>query len=245
MAQRCPASINTARLISAGIAGLLISLSWLITANSTTNDIYPYAPISLRGTCKPSSLSLLSKSYLPYKVARLEISVNCRILPKICVRLSTIITQWLFHIFHRVVSYSAAKSRSFATVVVYLRFSPCNYGESSSKYCISNASSVFMTCSILLPARQRRWSNFCRISRYSVITAWARNELLWMPSFFFFVSSWNSRWKSCHLKGSPQLVARLMYGSGLRINEALRLRVKDVDFGMQQIIVRSPVDDGF
>jgi len=42
-----------------------------------------------------------------------------------------------------------------------------------------------------------------------------------------------------HLKGSPQLVARLMYGSGLRINEALRLRVKDVDFGMQQIIVRS------
>tara|TARA_R110002167_G_scaffold174339_6_gene373146 strand:- start:1080 stop:1520 length:441 start_codon:yes stop_codon:yes gene_type:complete len=48
-----------------------------------------------------------------------------------------------------------------------------------------------------------------------------------------------------HLKGSPQLVARLMYGSGLCINEALRLRVKDVDFGMQQIIVRSPVDDGF
>ena len=41
------------------------------------------------------------------------------------------------------------------------------------------------------------------------------------------------------LEGAPQLVARLMYGSGLRINEALRLRVKDVDFGMQQIIVRS------
>ncbi|WP_261977946.1 phage integrase N-terminal SAM-like domain-containing protein [Marinobacter sp. F3R11] len=28
-----------------------------------------------------------------------------------------------------------------------------------------------------------------------------------------------------HLKGSHQLVARLMYGSGLRVNEALRLRV--------------------
>ncbi len=41
-----------------------------------------------------------------------------------------------------------------------------------------------------------------------------------------------------HLEGAHQLVARLMYGSGLRINEALRLRVKDVDFGMQQIIVR-------
>ncbi len=42
-----------------------------------------------------------------------------------------------------------------------------------------------------------------------------------------------------HLQGDVQLVARLMYGAGLRINEALRLRVKDVDFGMQQLIVRS------
>ncbi len=42
-----------------------------------------------------------------------------------------------------------------------------------------------------------------------------------------------------HLHGETQLVARLMYGAGLRINEALRLRVKDMDFGMQQIIVRS------
>lgn len=42
-----------------------------------------------------------------------------------------------------------------------------------------------------------------------------------------------------HLEGTSQLVARLMYGSGLRINEALRLRVKDIDFGTQQIIVRS------
>lgn len=44
-----------------------------------------------------------------------------------------------------------------------------------------------------------------------------------------------------HLQGESQLVARLMYGSGLRINEALRLRVKDIDFGMQQIIVRGGV----
>jgi integron integrase len=42
-----------------------------------------------------------------------------------------------------------------------------------------------------------------------------------------------------HLEGASQLVARLMYGSGLRINEVLRLRVKDIDFGMQQIMVRS------
>jgi integrase len=36
-----------------------------------------------------------------------------------------------------------------------------------------------------------------------------------------------------------RLIAMLIYGSGLRINEVLRLRVKDVDFGMQQLVVRS------
>lgn len=41
-----------------------------------------------------------------------------------------------------------------------------------------------------------------------------------------------------HLIGVPQLIARLMYGSGLRINECLRLRVKDVDFGMNNLHIR-------
>jgi integron integrase len=35
-----------------------------------------------------------------------------------------------------------------------------------------------------------------------------------------------------------KLMAQLMYGSGLRISEALGLRIKDVDFGMGYIIVR-------
>ena len=35
-----------------------------------------------------------------------------------------------------------------------------------------------------------------------------------------------------------RLICQLMYGSGLRISEALRLRVKDLDFSMQQLIVR-------
>lgn len=42
-----------------------------------------------------------------------------------------------------------------------------------------------------------------------------------------------------HMEGEYRLIAMLIYGAGLRINEALRLRVKDVDFGMQQLIVRS------
>ena len=41
------------------------------------------------------------------------------------------------------------------------------------------------------------------------------------------------------LEGIPQLVVKLLYGSGLRIMEAVRLRVKDVDFAMKQLTVRS------
>lgn len=41
------------------------------------------------------------------------------------------------------------------------------------------------------------------------------------------------------LPSPSQLVAELMYGSGLRVMEALRLRVKDIDFGMGIITVRS------
>jgi integron integrase len=41
------------------------------------------------------------------------------------------------------------------------------------------------------------------------------------------------------LNGTPKLIASLLYGSGLRLMEALRLRVKDVDFDYGQITVRS------
>ena len=40
------------------------------------------------------------------------------------------------------------------------------------------------------------------------------------------------------LSGTPWLVASLLYGSGLRLMEAMRLRVKDVDFAQNQITVR-------
>jgi integron integrase len=41
-----------------------------------------------------------------------------------------------------------------------------------------------------------------------------------------------------YLRGEEWLVANLLYGAGLRLMEALRLRVKDVDFGYKQIVVR-------
>ncbi len=40
------------------------------------------------------------------------------------------------------------------------------------------------------------------------------------------------------MHGVPKLVVQILYGSGLRLLEALRLRVKDVDFEQRQIIVR-------
>lgn len=41
------------------------------------------------------------------------------------------------------------------------------------------------------------------------------------------------------MRGMPRLVAALLYGSGMRVGEALALRVKDVDFDAGTITVRS------
>jgi integron integrase len=40
------------------------------------------------------------------------------------------------------------------------------------------------------------------------------------------------------LRGSPKLVVTLLYGTGMRLLECLRLRVKDVEFGNNRILVR-------
>ncbi len=39
-----------------------------------------------------------------------------------------------------------------------------------------------------------------------------------------------------HLQGTPRLMAGLLYGSGLRLMECVRLRIKDVDFGYARIV---------
>ncbi|MCA9107227.1 MAG: integron integrase [Planctomycetales bacterium] len=45
------------------------------------------------------------------------------------------------------------------------------------------------------------------------------------------------------LTGTRRMMAQLMYGSGLRLMECLRLRVQDVDFDRRQITVRSGKGD--
>jgi integron integrase len=42
-----------------------------------------------------------------------------------------------------------------------------------------------------------------------------------------------------HMQGTPRLMVLLLYGSGLRLMECVRLRVQDVDFETNQITVRS------
>jgi integron integrase len=40
------------------------------------------------------------------------------------------------------------------------------------------------------------------------------------------------------LSGTHQLMAKVIYGTGIRLMECMRLRIKDIDFGLGQIIVR-------
>ena len=40
------------------------------------------------------------------------------------------------------------------------------------------------------------------------------------------------------LNGVPRLMAFLLYGAGLRLLECCRLRVKDIDFGANQVVIR-------
>ena len=46
-----------------------------------------------------------------------------------------------------------------------------------------------------------------------------------------------------HVDGPPKLCLMLMYGSGLRLLECLRLRVKDVDIERRQVVVRGGKGD--
>jgi Phage integrase family len=40
------------------------------------------------------------------------------------------------------------------------------------------------------------------------------------------------------MSGTHQLMAKLLYGTGMRLMECVRLRVKDVDFGQNHLVVR-------
>ena len=42
-----------------------------------------------------------------------------------------------------------------------------------------------------------------------------------------------------HMGGTPKLVAAILYGAGLRLLGGLRLRIQDIEFGRNQIVVRS------
>jgi site-specific recombinase XerD len=45
------------------------------------------------------------------------------------------------------------------------------------------------------------------------------------------------------LRGEERLIAVLMYGTGMRLMECLRLRIKDIDFGSGEILIRQGKGD--
>jgi integrase len=45
-----------------------------------------------------------------------------------------------------------------------------------------------------------------------------------------------------HVEGVMWLIVALLYGAGLRLEECVELRVKDIDFDRQQIVVRRGKD---
>lgn len=45
------------------------------------------------------------------------------------------------------------------------------------------------------------------------------------------------------MSGAPRLMAALLYGSGLRLMECCRLRIKDLDFDQNQLVVRAGMGD--
>lgn len=45
------------------------------------------------------------------------------------------------------------------------------------------------------------------------------------------------------MEGTPQLIVKMLYGSGLRVAEALRLRIHDIEFKMKTVIVRAGKGD--
>lgn len=47
-----------------------------------------------------------------------------------------------------------------------------------------------------------------------------------------------------HVDGTNGLIVRLLYGTGMRIKEALRLRIKDIDFARGEIIIREGKEIG-
>lgn len=52
------------------------------------------------------------------------------------------------------------------------------------------------------------------------------------------LTQWEVSAVLAEMKGTHALMARLMYGTGMRLMECMTLRVKDVDFGRREIIVR-------
>ena len=81
------------------------------------------------------------------------------------------------------------------------------------------------------------WCLFCAIWLKNVIRAKQSKRLPVVPSRLEVTQLLN------RVSGTNGLIARLLYGTGMRQMECLRLCVKDIDFHHHQIIIRSGKGD--
>jgi integrase len=85
-----------------------------------------------------------------------------------------------------------------------------------------------------------------RVRHYSLRTEEA--YLAWIRRFFAFTRRHPKELSAneinaffTHLEGTVQLIVLLLYGTGMRILECLRLRVQDVDFDLGHITIRDGI----
>ncbi len=81
----------------------------------------------------------------------------------------------------------------------------------------------------------RAWTEYREPWRYGTGKAWSPSPVVLTTDEVKALFS--------GISGTSLLIAQVLYGSGLRLMELARLRVKDIDFGMQIITVRSGKGD--
>ena len=88
--------------------------------------------------------------------------------------------------------------------------------------------------------------NTIHLKRYSIRTE--QSYIQWIKRFIIFHNKRHPKYMGekeilLRLEGTKWLMPSLLYGTGLRLMECVRLRVKDVDFSYNHIVVREGKGD--
>ncbi len=132
-------------------------------------------------------------------------------------------TQWMarFFAFHHTVAVDTLKGKHIIEFLEYLVIGR-NIAASTQKQCFN---AIVFYFRYVLEKDIGDLGDFTKSKRAKRLpTVLTKSETLLMIN---------------ELDGVYQLMTKLLYGAGLRLMECIRLRVKDIDFGYKQIIVRN------